>query len=81
MENICKNCKHWEESKFYNLKGIIFGDCNKVEMFWGCTKWDNEGGRILKEEYKDDKAFVQDGSDYTAVLITKEDFGCNQFEK
>ena len=53
-------------------------------MFWNCTEWVEKGDdyvRELNNEHKNDKAFVQDGSDYIAYLITKEEFGCNQFSE
>jgi hypothetical protein len=50
-------------------------------MFWHLTDWTDEEDRVLKEKFKDDKAFVQDGSDYHADLLTLSNFGCNQFER
>ena len=79
-KKVCKNCKHWAE-KEENVKGIR--QCTRVSLFWDSTTWskDDTPARVLREENKLDKAFVQDGSDYWAELVTREDFGCNQFEK
>lgn len=54
-------------------------------MFWDSTEWVDsdkiDPERDLKPEFKDNKAFVQDGSDYIAHFLTKADFGCNQFSQ
>ena len=80
----CKNCKQWELKK----DNLNMGYCHKVKMFWDATEWnleeEDELGELikrdLKSEFKNEKAFVQDGSDYKAYLITTHDFGCVQFE-
>lgn len=80
--NICKNCVHWSEAA-KRIEGIRA--CKKVKMLWDCTQWieddEDDCKRVLNENHKNDRAFVQDGSDYMANLYTKFDFGCNQFEK
>jgi len=85
MEKICENCKFWDITKQYPLKEGQIGECKRVKMFWDNTEWfDNEDGeyrRRLIENSKNDKAFVQDGSDYMAQLLTLTTFGCNQFEQ
>ena len=81
-QQMCKNCKYWKETNSYPIEGEKLGKCKKVQMFWNCTEWVEKGDdcvRELNKKHKDDKAFVQDGSDYIAYLITKEEFGCNQF--
>ena len=81
---ICKNCKHWESSPETNLpKNLDLGKCRRVKMFWDCTEWGDECDdfqRLVKPCCAGEKAFVQDGSDYKAELITAPDFGCVQFE-
>jgi hypothetical protein len=79
--NVCENCKFWNISERYPLKGATIGICKRVKMFWHLTDWADEMDRVLKEKFKDDKAFVQDGSDYHADLLTLSNFGCNQFER
>lgn len=80
----CENCKFWDTTEQYPVSKTIVGECKRVKMFWDCTEWkeleNEEYGRVLSEDCKNDKAFVQDGSDYIAKLITLEDFGCVQFE-
>ena len=84
----CKGCKHWREGgdeEFTKLVGA--GTCSRVKQFWDSTEWqrvDDEEGltdevrRVAKAT--EDLAFVQDGSDYSATLITLPDFGCVMFE-
>ena len=72
----CGNCVHWGGISYKN--GTI-KKCNNTPMFWDATKWDDEGEtRIVKPEYINNKAFVQDGSDYKADLLTMAGFCCNQ---
>lgn len=82
----CGNCKYWdakgkEESPSWWLgeeKQRSVFKCKRVKMFWDSTDWDKEGeNRIFLD---DSKAFVQDGSDYYAELLTKADFFCNMWE-
>ena len=79
MKN-CETCKHWEKwdkDDFPFKQGI--GECHMVVMFWDATTWgdaDQDYQRIIEPKFKDQKAFVQDGSDYTASLYTRKDFGC-----
>lgn len=84
MSQVCANCKFWDKTNSYPAENIKLGKCKKVKMFWDSTRWVFKNGdyvRELNEEFIDDKAFVQDGSDYLAFFITKENFGCNQFIK
>lgn len=85
MERICDNCKFWDTTEQFPLKGNQVGECKRVKMFWDNTEWfDNKDGeytRKLSERAKNDKAFVQDGSDYIARLLSLSTFGCNQFEE
>ena len=82
---ICKNCKYWSErDKYDEDKKIDVRKCTRVKMFWDCTEWsesDEYDGRVFTDAAKGNKAFVQDGSDYIAHLLTLGDFGCNQFEE
>ena len=79
----CKTCKHWEkpEGNYGEVPGT--GKCKAAVQFWDSTEWVPDGGygeRKLKPEYEGRLAFVQDGSDYYAVLKTMPDFGCVQHE-
>ena len=86
-QQICKNCKYWELTNSYPIKDTKIGKCKKAKMFWDSTEWTDEETedfdviRRLKKEHENEKAFVQDGSDYMASLLTLEEFGCNQFSE
>ena len=86
-ENTCKTCEFWKDTDGDYPKGSIeLGKCKRVKMFWDCTEWEDipdhwECRRVLTEEAKDELAFVQDGSDYSAELITRPDFGCVQWKE
>ena len=74
----CADCKYWREYG-EKPKNIELGKCDKVKMFWDRTIWSEDGeDRIMVDPTE--KAFVQDGSDYMAYLLTAHDFGCVQFE-
>lgn len=74
----CKTCKHWGEIQAHK-SGLMsqVAECEKIPMYWEATDWDDNGKRIFKD---DSLAFVQDGSDYCAYLLTKENFGCAMYE-
>jgi hypothetical protein len=75
--NLCEACKHWRPFESTVQYKQNMGECTKVVMWWNASDWDMEGNRcIIKPEYSDVKAFVQDGSDYSAALYTDKSFGC-----
>jgi len=80
----CKHCKYWEVREGRGEeKNLGIKRCTRVKMFWDCTEWGDESNnyeRIFTKEASSNKAFLQDGSDYKAHLLTLGDFGCNQFE-
>lgn len=64
----CEDCKFWRKDKENSPMGTI-GTCSAVKMYWDSIRWDEEGDKVVvKEEYKNNKFFVQDGSDYRAWL-------------
>lgn len=76
----CNNCKHWGVNKnhLYAQGKTDVKRCERVPQYWDSTDWDSTGDkRIYTVE---SKAFVQDGSDYHAELLTKADFYCNMWE-
>lgn len=83
----CDKCKYWERNEQYQDETEVRSgvkECLKGKPFWECTEWRDEGNkfyRALKPEYAELKMFVQDGSDYSAKLLTKADFGCIHFEE
>ncbi|RGE37267.1 hypothetical protein DZC30_22795 [Comamonas testosteroni] len=77
----CADCVFWKLQE-ENSTGRSFGlgRCESAPMFWDATEWSDDGeSRTLKEEFCNTKAFLQDGSDYKADLLTKPDFGCVSF--
>lgn len=78
----CKKCKFWnKETDFSYPANFDFGKCERVMLFWDATKWNKDYKKIvLTKEAENNLAFVQDGSDYMAELITIGNFGCVQFE-
>lgn len=79
----CKDCKHWNDKD--NDYGLGVGVCQRAKMFWDSTYWkeleDDDCARAFTKESEGELAFVQDGSDYKAELITRPEFGCVQFEE
>lgn len=79
--NTCETCVHWRKWETNaNYKANI-GECKMVVLWWDASEWvddDNENGctRIISPKYDNQRAFVQDGSDYKASLFTRNDFGC-----
>lgn len=75
----CKDCKYWELISDYASVNSEVKKCKRMKMFWDCTDWDDD---CEKRIFTDDSlAFVQDGSDYYAELLTKADFGCVMWEE
>lgn len=80
----CADCKHWEgpdESQSYGNRDFGLGECNRAKMFWDATEWSGEEGNYDRIELDPSSLmYVQDGSDYSAVLLTKPNFFCAHFE-
>lgn len=72
----CKTCQHWGE---YSK---ALGRCKKIPLHYDAFEWRADSDNlVVKEKYKDVKAFAQDGSDYIAFLLTQEDFMCVMHEE
>lgn len=89
----CDGCKYWtRNADGCQAKPVPgnrqvpegFGHCARPLPYWDATEWvktgDGEADLRLMEEHKDRKFFAQDGSDYHAVVITREDFFCAEYE-
>lgn len=74
----CGTCAHWEQRGEYETGHHMgLGCCKAIPMLWHATQWKGDGaGREFKDEFKNTKAFAQDGSDYMADVLTLPDFGC-----
>lgn len=79
MVGQCKDCAHWDTQDSWASAKRGLGVCAAAKMFFDCTEWDKEGERRLKPGHELSTAFVQDGSDYRAYLLTKEDHGCTMW--
>ena len=79
----CKTCKHWSTGEKYGTGASLgLGLCEAVPMFWESTKWKDDGeGRCWTSEAENKTAFAQDGSDYSASLLTMSEHGCTMHEK
>lgn len=79
----CDECKHWDTAPDAYMSEIIpVRKCRKAPQFWDCTEWGGEDQmeRVPTAAARDIKMFVQDGSDYSARLMTRADFFCAHFE-
>lgn len=81
----CDGCKYWDfpRADEYSSTPKVLNECFKAQPLWNCSDYNLESDewiRELKEEFKDLKLFVQDGSDYKAHMITAADFFCAHFE-
>jgi len=85
---LCETCKHWEPDFEGDLgeypPNFPIGKCTRVKNLWKCNKdrWKGykEFDWFNPKEAEGHKAFVQDGVDSWADLITMKDFGCVQWE-
>jgi hypothetical protein len=84
----CDLCKHWKkDSEEWEANAVGFGECLGVRERWTIqdeasegVEWDGEEeGAYMKrrrEALKSARAYVQDGSEYHAELMTAPDFFC-----
>lgn len=74
----CETCANWSPAgEWEKGYGFGLGRCSAALMLFNVTEWSEDGeSRKFIDEHKDKKAFVQDASDYVALLLTKPDFGC-----
>lgn len=87
----CDQCKHWkEEAQDWELQGSGFRKCAAVRERWVIQdeasegiEWDGEEegaySKSRRAALQKARAYVQDGSQYTADLCTGPDFGCVLF--
>lgn len=79
----CRICISWDTNDQHTVGGIPdLGTCTRAKMFWNSTVWvddDRMIKRAFKPEAEGDLMFVQDGSDYSADLITRGSFHCASF--
>lgn len=82
MTGRCKTCKHWAQDESYG--NLPVGRCNKAVELWKVSVWkkDADGDYVnaIDEDICTTGMFVQDGSDYMAMLFTKDTFGCVEYD-
>jgi hypothetical protein len=86
VSNRCDQCKHWVVYDGYDWEAMNaeFGLCRGVRERWKITdeaSKDRINDRELRAAaLKEAKAYVQDGSEYVAQLVTAPDFFCALYE-
>lgn len=91
--NTCSTCKHWGAGSGVDWKadGIGFKRCAGVRERWVIENEAAAQGKPYrddadkwierrKEALKAARAYVQDGSEYVADLVTGPDFSCALYE-
>jgi len=85
----CDQCRHWnkQDAHDWEAAGAEFGECKGVRERWVITEeavegieWDSDDTSPYvarrREALKAARAYVQDGSEYRAELMTAPDFFC-----
>jgi hypothetical protein len=79
----CADCVFWERTD-HPCDRTDLGECSKAAVLWNATDWqENEDGetvRVILPQFESQMLFAQDGSDYSASVITRHDFFCAHFE-
>lgn len=75
----CDKCKYWINEEYPTNPDLKV--CSKAKPLWECSEWNDDMERVMLPEFKDLKMFVQDGSDYRAIMLTRSDFFCAHFEE
>ena len=75
--NKCGDCAYWSE----NAESNPFGFCGYAIHSNGDEYGYGHPSDANKKELAETKAHVEDGSGYAAALITRDDFGCSEWEK
>ena len=90
MSDTCSTCKFWgdgNDEHDWTATGVGFKRCQAVRERWEIQdeaskglEWDDDDGSAYAKARADalraSKAYVQDGSEYRADLVTGPDFGC-----
>ena len=79
--SICANCQFWDRDGQPESDAINAKRCRYAVHTVDATEWNEDYDRVLKDEFKETKAFVCDASGYLAIFYTKEDFSCNQHKE
>jgi hypothetical protein len=79
----CDRCVSWDRDNkdFTRVPGTEnIRKCRRAVLFWNVTEWNDQNERELMPGHKDDQMFLQDGSDYYAVFLTRDGFFCASFQ-
>jgi hypothetical protein len=76
----CADCRHWDGDTGQWREIDDIGTCGATPQLWDATEWSEKAERVIQTKHADALAFVQDGSDYRAVLYTKSKFFCAMFK-
>ncbi len=84
VEPRCAHCRHWiHEAHSWDANAIGFRRCAAVRERW---KIEDEASEkrmaegVRRAAVKAARAYVEDGSEYHAALVTAGDFSCALFE-
>ena len=78
---LCRDCVHWGgEHLHWDAEKMDLKECARTMNLFEALTWGEGEKPHQTEKALKNKAFVQDGSNYWALLYTRADFGCVQFE-
>ena len=87
----CDSCKHWHTKEVqpeWDAEAIGFHKCKAVRerwdiqdkasegLDWDASQEDGKWSKVRNDALKASRAYVQDGSQYIADLVTGPDFFC-----
>lgn len=86
-DRTCSTCRFWSENEHdWTANSVGFRTCKAVRERWDIQdeasrglEWDGEGSAYEKaraDALRAARAYVQDGSEYRADLVTGPDFFC-----
>lgn len=81
MNGTCETCRYWEPLAYEQMK---YGGVpeSAADARWGTCRMVGEGaGHYASDfdEFKSERAFTRDASDYQSWLTTRADFGCVEY--
>lgn len=85
----CDQCKHWkpDDTEDWAAEEIGFRLCTAVRPRWKIQdeaselKIEGDAAELRAEALRAARAYVQDGSEYLADLVTGPDFFCALFQQ
>lgn len=92
----CDQCKYWDTQEIepeWDAEAIGFHKCKAIRerwkiqdeasqgLDWDSSNADHTWAKVRNDALKASRAYVQDGSEYMADLVTGPDFFCALFAK